>query len=73
MHAQIVSDALGIPYADVEAQAGYEGVPDSGQRGVRDLYAGRRKILRRCAIGDARELATFRRREYSPARPSSKC
>ncbi len=65
MHAQIVSDALGIPYEDVEvAQPDTQRVPDSGPTVASRTCMVVGKILQRCAEEMKEKLGVLTPREY---------
>ena len=65
MHAQIVADALGIPYADVEvAQPDTQRVPDSGPTVASRTCMVVGKILQRCAEEMKGKLGLLTPAEY---------
>ena len=65
MHAQIVADALGIPYEDVEvAQPDTQRVPDSGPTVASRTCMVVGKILERCAIEMREKLGALTPAEY---------
>jgi CO/xanthine dehydrogenase Mo-binding subunit len=68
MHAQIVADALGIPYDDVEvAVADTARVPDSGPTVASRTCMVVGKILQRCAAEIRQKLGKMSPREYLAA------
>ena len=68
MHAQIVADALGIPYDDVEvAVADTARVPDSGPTVASRTCMVVGKILQRCAVEIRQKLGKMSPREYLAA------
>ncbi|HEX9149686.1 MAG TPA: molybdopterin cofactor-binding domain-containing protein, partial [Thermoanaerobaculia bacterium] len=65
MHAQIVADALGIPYDRVEVEAADTArVPDSGPTVASRTCMVVGKILERCAIEIRQKLGKMSAREY---------
>jgi CO/xanthine dehydrogenase Mo-binding subunit len=65
MHAQIVADALGIPYESVEvAQPDTQRVPDSGPTVASRTCMVVGKILERCAIDMKEKLGALSPAEY---------
>jgi CO/xanthine dehydrogenase Mo-binding subunit len=65
MHAQIVADAMGIPYDAVEVNAADTGeVPDSGPTVASRTCMIVGRILQRCAIEMRRRLGSLSPREY---------
>ena len=65
MHAQIVADALGIPYEDVEvAQPDTQRVPDSGPTVASRTCMVVGKILERCATDMKERLGSLSPAEY---------
>ena len=65
MHAQIVADALGIPYESVEVEvADTARVPDSGPTVASRTCMVVGKILERCALEIRRTLGRMSAREY---------
>jgi CO/xanthine dehydrogenase Mo-binding subunit len=65
MHAQIVADALGIPYEDVEvAQPDTARVPDSGPTVASRTCMVVGRILERCALEMRERLGAFTPAEY---------
>lgn len=65
MHAQIVADALGVPYEDVEVSAADTGlVPDSGPTVASRTCMVVGRILERCARAMRKKLGDLTPREY---------
>ncbi|HZI66390.1 MAG TPA: xanthine dehydrogenase family protein molybdopterin-binding subunit [Thermoanaerobaculia bacterium] len=68
MHAQIVADALGIPYERVEVEAADTGrVPDSGPTVASRTCMVVGKILERCALEIRAKLGKMSPKEYLAA------
>jgi CO/xanthine dehydrogenase Mo-binding subunit len=71
MHAQIVADALGIPYEHVEVEAADTArVPDSGPTVASRTCMVVGKILERCAVEIRTKLGKMSPREYLAAHGS---
>lgn len=69
MHAQIVADALGIPYENVEVEAADTArVPDSGPTVASRTCMIVGKLLERCALEIRGKLGRMSPREYLAAR-----
>jgi CO/xanthine dehydrogenase Mo-binding subunit len=65
MHAQIVADAMGLPYDAVEVNAADTGeVPDSGPTVASRTCMIVGRILQRCAVDMRRHLGSMSPREY---------